>query len=457
MGQPKSFIPDSQRSKSMLRTMYDGLKNVVTGMGTAKSKREHDTWVLDLMNGWQQLDAAYQSNWIARQIVDGPAKDMTREWRRIKTDSAEDIAAHEDELCVDAHVQEAISWSRLYGGSGILMCTGQDLGQPLNLSKIKKGSLEKLIVFDRHELSAHDVNMNDILADNYLEAEYYTIEGGAQRIHHSHVVRFMGEQLPRRQRKMTQGWGGSVLRKCIEEVNDMVAAKGGVAELMREANIDVIKRDGLSEELASDQDDAIIDRYSTFSMMKSVVNMALLDENETLERQTLNLSGVAPIIEQFMTWISGAARQPVTKIFGTSAKGMNATGEGDKDNYYDDIRSDQKLLRIPMRKLDEVLVRSATGSFPADFDYVWNPLEQPDVVEQEQAALLRSQKHAILLETNIIQRSQVQRELQANEEYQFDEDKLNELEELEDDNMFEGLPGVEPEAEEVETVEPVVE
>ena len=53
--------------------------------------------------------------------------------------------------------------------------------------------------------------------------------------------------------------------------------------------------------------EVITKRYELFSMMKSVINMALLDGDETLDRQTLSLGGVAPIIEQLMTWISGAA------------------------------------------------------------------------------------------------------------------------------------------------------
>ena len=49
--------------------------------------------------------------------------------------------------------------------------------------------------------------------------------------------------------------------------------------------------------------------------------MGLLDGDEEFDRKTLNLSGVAPILEIFMTWISGAADIPLTRLFGTSAKG----------------------------------------------------------------------------------------------------------------------------------------
>ncbi len=420
------------------RSSLDGLINVVSGLGTSKSKRSHNQWGYALLQDYQSLDASYQSNWIARKICDIPAEDMTREWRRIKSDGAEEIAAVEQQLLIANQVQEATTWARLYGGSGILMITGQDLTKPLNVNAIKKGDLTRLLVFDRWDMQGLTLNTWDVLAANYLKPEFYTIRGGSMQVHWTHFARFNGERLPRRWMEQTQGWGDSVLRKCIDDVSDMVAAKDGIAELMQEANIDVIKREGLTDELATDQDEAIVDRYKLFSMMKSNIQMALLDENETLERQTLNLSGVAPIIEQFMTWISGAADIPVTRMFGTSAKGMNATGEGDDRNYNNSIRAGQRsYLSEPMRTLDEVMVRSALGYWPDDYDYVWNPLSLPNAVEIAQANKLNADTNIAYLDNGIVQRSQVMRELQANEEYQYDADELAELERLEEGNLFE--------------------
>ena len=438
------------------RKNVDGLENVVSGLGTSKSKRMSNRWVTDMLNDWQQLDAAYQTNWIARAICDNPAEDMTREWRRIKSEGAEEIESLEKELCVVDNIQEAIAWANLYGGSGILMLTGQDLTMPLNVEAIKKGDLTKLVVFDRWDLRGGSINITDILADNYLQPNFYNIRHGVQQIHHSHFVRIPGERLPRRWQEQTQGWGDSVLRKCIDDIADMVAAKDGIAELMQEANIDVITREGLIDELGADEDDAIVKRYDLFSRMKSVVNMALLDGGEKLERATLNLSGVAPILEHFITWISGCAKQPVTRLFGTSAKGMNATGEGDEGVYNDRIRSLQTKLGTSLRTLDEVLVRSALGHFPDSFDYIWNPLKQLDTLQLAQSGQLRAQTHNMYLGDGIVTKSQVMRELQAGEDYQFDDEKIEELEELENANMFEELPdplGVEPEQPPVDQAE----
>lgn len=410
----------------------DGLVNVASGLGTLKAKRSHNFFSYSGFGDWQQLDAAYQTNWLARQIVDVPAEDMCREWRTLKTDTADDIRAEEDRLMIPMMVQEASTWSGLYGGAGILMITGQDLTKPLNVNRVRKGDLKRVIVFDRYDMSAMMMNTYNVLADNFLMPEFYTITGGGQQIHWSHFARFNGARLPRRQMQQTQGWGDSDLRKCLEDIMDLVAAKDGIAELMQEANVDIIKREGLSDELASDQDDAITQRYALFSQMKSVVQMALLDGDETYDRKTLDLGGVAPVIETFMTWISGAADIPVTRLFGTSAKGMNATGEGDMNNYFNSIRSKQLVRLDPgMRTLDEVLVRSAVGYWPDDFNYVWNPLQQPNELQLAQAAYSRAQKDLLYLDANIVRPSQVQRNLQASEEYQFDPTEIDEMEKLE--------------------------
>lgn len=419
------------------RTMADGLVNVASGLGTDKAKRTHNRFTYALMNDYGTLDASYQSNWLARQIVDVPAEDMTREWREIKTDLSDEIRAEEDRLFIPARVNEALCWARLFGGAGMLMLTGQDLTKPLNVNRIRKGDLRRVIVFDRWDLQCVTLNTWNILADNYLKPEFYVVTGGGQQIHHSHIVRFEGARLPRRTQVLTQGWGDSELRKCMDDIMDIVASKDGIAELMQEANVDVVKRVGLSDELASDQDTAIVDRYALFSQMKSVVQLALLDGDEEYERKTLNLSGVAPIIETFMTWISGAADIPVTRLFGTSAKGLNATGEGDLTNYYNSIRSQQTSKLDPaMRVLDEVLVRSALGYWPDDYNYVWNPLAQASDEEIARANKLRAETDQAYVDMGAIQVSDVQRNLQAREQYQLSDEDIEERERDEDAGMF---------------------
>lgn len=414
----------------------DGLVNVASGLGTAKAKRSHNFFSYATLQDWQQLDAAYQTNWLARAIVDIPAEDMCREWRIIKSKDADLIRIEEDRLMLPAAVQEATTWGNLYGGGGILMLTGQDLSKPLNVNKVRKGDLQRLIVFDRYDMSAMTLNTWDVLQPNYLAPEFYTITGGGQQIHWTHFARFNGTRLPRRQMLQTQGWGDSELRKCLDDIMDMVASKDGIAELMQEANVDVIKREGLNDELASDQDTAIINRYTLFSQMKSIVQMALLDGEESYERKTLDLGGVAPVLETFMTWISGAAGIPMTRLFGVQSKGLGDSGKGDMNNYNNSIRSKQLTRLDPgLRTLDEVLVRSALGYWPEDYNYVWAPLAQPNEAEIATAAKTRMETSLGYLAEGIIRPSQIQRNLQSSEEYQFSDEDIEAQEAAEVDTI----------------------
>jgi len=420
-------------TKPRYKLTLDGLVNVVSGLGTGKGKRTHSHFRYDGLMDWQQWQAAYETNWIARQIVDIPADDATREWRTIKCKQADDIRQEEDRLDVQACVNEALSWARLYGGAVILPLTNQDLERPFQPQIVGKGGVQRLMVFDRWDLIPQSINTWDVLAENYLQPEYYILYQGSQRIHWTHFIKFVGAKLPRRQRVLLQGWGDSELRKCLEDIKDTVSAKDGIAELMQSANVDVITRQGLSEELTTDQEGKIIERYTLFDQMKSIINTALLDGDEKLDRLTLNMSGIAPVLETFMVWISGAAQIPCTRLFGRSPAGLNATGEGDLNNYYDSIRSKQtSQLDRPMAKLDAIMVRSALGTMPADYNYDWNRLTQPNCKDEAEAQKTEAETDQIYLDAGVVGRAQVMRKLEAKEAYQYQEGEIEKIEASED-------------------------
>ncbi len=86
--------------------------------------------------------------------------------------------------------------------------------------------------------------------------------------------------------------------------------------------------------------------------------------------------------------ISGAAEIPVTRLFGRSPSGLNATGESDLQNYYDMIAEKQEsVLRPILNKLLPVFVLSTLGSIPEDFDFEFDPVAEP--TDKERADLAK--------------------------------------------------------------------
>jgi phage-related protein (TIGR01555 family) len=426
----------------------DSLSNMVANIGTNRDKRSHSQFGFEFVNQFE-LEAAYQSNWIARRIVDKPNEDALREWRAFSGKQAKDIANEERRLGVQQAYLDTCCWADLYGGAAILMVTGQNLSSPLDLDKIKKGGLKNLIVLDRWDIQPIDFNMTDPLKPNWMMPEHYMMVNGTQKIHHSHIIRRTGARLPRRMRLFEQGWGDSRLRRCMSDLRDVVATKGGIASLVLEANVDTITVKGLKSALASPQCDNVTERYRMFGMMKSIVNLGLLDaESEEFDRKSITFSGLSQIMEQFMVWTAGAAEMPVTELWGQSASGLSSTGEGDLKTYHGTIKGKQDgQMRLDLEALDQVLIRSALGSYPDDIEFEWNPLAQTSGIEQAQEDLADAQADALHIENRVIRPSHAMRRAQAKGTYAITDEQIAAQEKIEKDqddgigDDGEGLPG----------------
>jgi phage-related protein (TIGR01555 family) len=418
----------------------DGLTNVASGLMGRNDKSTYSRWDYPNLQNYQELEACYLSNWIASNIIDIPTYDACSKWRTLKCKNAEQLERYEKAINYQSTIQEAVQWSQLFGGSGIIMLTGQNLEEPFDIKKVKKGILDSdkggLIVFDRFDLTAYDFNYLNPVSTNYMQPNYYRVRGGKTVVHHSHIAKFYGKKLSKRFMVHTQGWGDSYLRRVIADINDIVAAKGGISHLMQEANVDVFKAEDLWQKLASQQDEAIMNRYQNLNLMKSAIQGIVLDKEEDYERKTLTLSGVSDVLDNFMIWVSAASGIPVTKLFGTSAKGLNATGEGDMKNYYDKLTSMQNnLIAPPLKLLDKVMSISATGTFDEDFDYTWNSLHQQNELQMAEIDNIKADMHLSYLNAGIITPPQIMRELQTNETYQFDDNAIVKLEKHYDDPL----------------------
>jgi len=406
----------------------DGLVNLYTGLGTGRDSRTGASFQFGTYQDFVQYEAAYSENWIARDIIDIPVDDATREWREFQHEGADLIMAEEKRLGIQQRFQEGVKWARLYGGAVMVLITDQDLAKPLNLKRIKKGSLKAVRVIDRMYISGQDWNYTDILAENYMLPSYYLLYGGAQRIHYSHVVRMPGAMLPMRLRQLNGMWDDSEMRRCLEDLKDVVESKGGIAKLIQTANVDVVTRKGLAAALgAGDTESATIDRFKLFNLLKSVHSLALLDDSETFDRKGVSFSGLGDILTVLMTWISGAAHIPMTRLWGVQAKGMGDSGAGDMNNYYNGLRGKQEgPYRQVMEKVDQVLVRSALGEYPNDYEFQWKPLDQPDGLELAQTRNTNAQADDLRIQQGV-PAYLVMQKLNASGEFDIPDGVINQM------------------------------
>ena len=259
----------------------NSLINKRVGLGTSRARSTHTTYTYNPTYNRVEYENAFESNWLVSRIIQEKAEDAVRNWRDFKCkEGADDIRDYEKKLDIKNVILEALTWQRLYGGAGILMFTPQDFSEPLNLNLIKKGDLTNLVVFDRWYLTPEQLNVSDPTKPNYLKPEFYLLNGST-RIHESHIIRFEGNLQPIRRRSQSQGWGGSELKKCLDAVNSFLTSKMATDELLLDSKNDVITRENLIDEIASDEE-AVAERYAAFNEMKGLLSLAVLDGSQRL-------------------------------------------------------------------------------------------------------------------------------------------------------------------------------
>lgn len=412
-----------------------GIENVQAGLGTARDKHSYTDYKVARVFTEEQLSNIYRVSWIAGQIVDLPTDDMTRRWRIATCEAFENDAKAfseiENRFLLREKVSKALRWSRLFGGAVIVIAIdGDNFEEPLDITKVRKNTLRQLVVFDRYNISPSALLEQDPMSPDFGLPMEYTVNLTGQRIHRTRVVRLSGQHLPYNAAKQQNFWDDSVLQRVYDAVLNVDTVFASVASMFFEANVDVITTEGLSDLLATPHGQKkVISRYATAAMMKSFNKLLLLDASETYDKKQNSFASIHDVIEKFMVFVSGAADIPVTRLFGTSATGMNATGDNDIRNYYDHLSSKQNTeLRPALRYIDEIMLRSEYGSMPEDYDFEFNPLWQMSDKEKSEVEKLRADRDNVYVAMGVVSELTVARQLMQDGTYPLTKEDLDDLE-----------------------------
>ena len=384
---------------NLLTIVRDGLASAIAGLGTERDKAA-SVYYTDPVIDLQQLVAAYRTSWLPRKIIDIPALDSCRAWRswQAKNAQIEKIEAEETRLAVQGKVLEARKKARLFGGAALYFDLGDDASQPLDAEKVRAGGVRFLTVLTPRQLQPGEIE-TDPLSPLYGRPRDYTIVNGASaqpKVHPSRLAIFIGNEMP--DKDITSGatfaWGDSVLISVMEAVKQADATSANIASLVFEANVDVITMEGLMAYVGTpDGERKVMDRYRIAATGKSINRMLILDGKEKYERKSASFTNLPELMDRFFQNVSGAADIPMTRLFGQSPGGLNASGESDLRNYYDRIASGQTLEMQPaLSNLDACLIRSALGTRDPNIHYVWNPLWQ--MSEKERAEIFKAKSDA---------------------------------------------------------------
>lgn len=392
--------PQLRRARAL-----DAFTNVLArlGAGTPNLLEGTEYSLQRLSRDFNQLNALYRESWIIRRIIDVIPSDMLKNWITITSGIDPDV---EKKLSISLRrtqlidkLKRGMQWGRLYGGAlGVMLVKhqGYDLSQPLRLDWIMPGDFAGLLIFDRwNGVNPSSELIEDISDPDYSYPKYYTVTdpagGGSVKIHHSRVIRFTGNTLPFWEEIAEMQWGASVVESVFDELKKRDNVSWNIAQLTFMANIRVLKMQDLGQLLAATDSESQAELLRTLEAQNMLLNnmgMQVMDAADGLETHQYTFGGLADCYQQFIMDISGAAEIPVTKLFGRSPSGLNATGESDLQNYYDMIAEKQEaVLRPILNKVLPPFIISTIGSLPEDFDFDFDPVAEP--TDKERADLAK--------------------------------------------------------------------
>lgn len=402
LAMPRKRIAKPTTSASVQPRSYrlDGWQNVLTGLGTSRDKGTYAEVVPTILSQ-QQCEDLWRGDDMADLIVTALPNDALRETPTLTIASIEDatqraaavasILAALADLGAKKAVQRALQYERAYGGSAIYVgaVDGDTPDQPLQVQSIR--AIRHLTVFERRQLTAVQYQ-EDPMKPDYGKPLLYQVQsfsgvGTGQKVHASRLVVFPGRRVTDRNPTENEGWGDSVLSLVWDVLRIFNQSWLGVGYTMFDFSVAIMKIKGLASILAANSPEVVATRAQAVELGRSLAKTILLDSEEDYERKTTALTGVPDVLSQLSTRLAAAARMPISKLFGQSASGLNATGEGDARNWYDAVAVYQESdVRPAYEQILKLLFASKSGPTrgiePANWALKFPPLWQPTAKEQ---------------------------------------------------------------------------
>lgn len=410
---------------SAIATRADSWINAMTGLGTMRDKVTHAQIVPGTKLTDGALETLFNEDDLARRVVDNLPRDATRRGFRLvfesKKDDKDADAAREMMLrCHDIGLlpknREAWIWARLYGGGAIFVGAddGQEPDQPLNEQNIR--TVRFLNVLRRPQLTIR-AWQEDVSAPDFGEPTLYEVtqvnRNGTMGtrtgvlVHASRLIVFPGALTAKTQGASVTGWDDSVLEAAHTALKQQATAWQSVVHLISDASQGVLKISNLVDLIATNGKEALRARIEMMDLARSVCRSILVDaDRESFERVATSFAGLPEMMDRLMMRVASAAEQPITKLYGRSPAGLNATGESDTRGWYDIVDDGQtdvlkprleRQLRILMLAKD-----SPTGGVvPERWSIEFVPLWQPTDKERADTLKVKADTHVALVTANI--------------------------------------------------------
>ncbi len=374
----------------------DGYVNLMNKWGTSQDASEGYRFQRELVTPDMELTTLYTDNGLFTKIIDAPAEEALKQGFDLglnNPDIEKFVTRSLDDLRWEEHAATAMKWSRLYGGSIIVMLIddGRGLEEPLNWKNIR--SIDELHVFERpvvwpdyNSLYAGDIRnyRGRRRGGGFMQPQFYDVSSiyGTFRVHASRCLVFRNGVVPESVgNENYRYWGTPEYIRLRRAIQDTITAHSNGPKLLERSVQAVYKMKGLAQLLASELgENQALKRLELIDLARGMMNTIAIDaDGEDYGFQTFQFSGVKDVIDATCNMLSALTNIPQTILFGRAPAGENSTGESDMENWYSFVGRLQRLTVRPvlLNLLDVIFIAGrASGEIEEEPDYElkFNPL-----------------------------------------------------------------------------------
>ena len=374
----------------------NGLSDVIMGgvnplsIGTQLSQTDsmfanNRTYLISNLR--QLLSQSYVEHGLFQTIVNVPVDDALKGGIEIKSTQLDEeeltqLMRYMEEKSDIEIAKQALKWTRLYGGGGVVIMTGQKHDTPLdvkNLEGMEFRAVDMWELFSSQQNIDDDTRRLEIGPKKDYCFNYYAIN-----LHNSRVLVLKGLIAPAFVRPRLRGWGFSVLESVVQSVNLFLKTKNLTFEVLDEFKLDIFKIKGFNNTLLTKDGTAkIVQRTQLANQQKNFQNALTMDSEDDHISKQLNFAGIADVMQSNYSLVASDLRIPKNKLFGDSASGFSS-GEDSIEIYNSMLESEIRPKAKPvLTEMVKLRCQELFGFMPDDIEVHFLPLRTLSSEQQE--------------------------------------------------------------------------
>lgn len=377
-----ALLAPEQAKADTAYTMPSLWSNYLTGLGG--TDRDRTAWhapgtivALDDLT----LSQLWQGDPIAKVVIEAIVDDGMRAGFQIAYHGEEDhdrelvrdVSDAAGELDLEEKARLAAKAARALYGSGILLVVNggrMSTSQPLKDERVV--SVDHLITFDSRDMQVQTWTLDEHSTYTYTpQALSMAGTAAGATIDSSHVVVFPGVDTTIRDRQETWlGWYRPVLQHVVETIRDYRQSWQSTVAMLQDGSQGVLSLPDLARTIATVGRSVLETRLSLIQLYRWTGRIMPIDAGsgngavpaEKFEWVERSFAGIAELLREHQPLVAQAAEMPITRLFGRSPAGLNATGVSDERAWYATVQAWRRAKITPALERIVRIIAKANGA-----------------------------------------------------------------------------------------------